>query len=75
MATSPATSLSQALDFQPSSDPLTTLQLPLAIGIGNVSIGGCAIGDSTVSFVIDTSRSVIASKVSGSAEKTFISQF
>ncbi|KAJ1714953.1 PKS-like enzyme [Aspergillus flavus] len=40
MATSPPTSLSQALDFQPSSGPSTTLQLPSDIGIGNVTIGG-----------------------------------
>ncbi|KAE8163423.1 thioesterase-like superfamily-domain-containing protein [Aspergillus tamarii] len=40
MATSPPTSLSQALDFQLSSGPSTTLQLPSDIGIGNVTIGG-----------------------------------
>ncbi|KAI9035903.1 uncharacterized protein KD926_002619 [Aspergillus affinis] len=39
MATSP-TSLSKALDFQPSSGPSTTLELPSDIGIGNVTIGG-----------------------------------
>ncbi|KAB8255134.1 hypothetical protein BDV32DRAFT_154548 [Aspergillus pseudonomiae] len=79
MTTSPATSLCQALDFQPSSGPLTTLSLPSDIGIGNgwvtVTIGGYVIGDNTVGFVIDTGRSVILSKLSGSAEKTLYLKF
>ncbi|KAE8376589.1 hypothetical protein BDV26DRAFT_293929 [Aspergillus bertholletiae] len=75
MTTSLATNLSQALDSQPSSGPSTTLQLLSDIGIGNVTIGGCVIGDNTVGFVIDTGRSVILSKVSDSAEKTLYLKF
>ncbi|PLB54132.1 hypothetical protein P170DRAFT_460361 [Aspergillus steynii IBT 23096] len=40
MAASPPTSLSQALDFHPSSGPSTTLQPPSDIGIGSVTVGG-----------------------------------
>ncbi|KAK1149443.1 hypothetical protein N8T08_006666 [Aspergillus melleus] len=59
MATSPPTSLAQALDFQPSSGPATALQLPSDIGIGNVTIGGyiaCAMAKYALHYASQHSR-------------------